>query len=299
MRSPEKKFSPVLRIIGIGLAGILTGLGIWLKPEKPQTAPKNYNPQQQALTSNSSPRSSPSQTFTPHPQSNLNEQRNSAKSSPKKSPGLIKEQEAKWQKFAAKFGTELTPEFNSRGQLVAIHGMPGQGIEADPNFKSRDPQKVSLRGQEIINAAHDLLGLNSDLPLSEPIPRAGLVTAQLYFRETYQGLPLLPEGNLKIDLGPKGEILGLYSDYLAGLKVVPSTRLSSQDAFSKALSSANLSNPGSSSTLDDRKSEGNKVIWVTQATQGHLAYQFLIRGREIIIDAGTGEVLSSRNRKQE
>jgi uncharacterized membrane protein YkoI len=33
--------------------------------------------------------------------------------------------------------------------------------------------------------------------------------------------------------------------------------------------------------------------------QGYVAYQFFIRGREVVVDADTGEILSSKNKKQE
>ncbi len=148
---------------------------------------------------------------------------------------------ARWQKFAENFGSELEPQFDSNGKLISIRGVPGQGVTATRDFRTQDVRQVNLRGQEIVHAAQDLLGINPELPLSPPIPQGGPVTAQVYFRETYRGLTLLPEGNLKLDLGPKGEILGLYSDYISELKVNADFKLSSQEAFVKALASVERS----------------------------------------------------------
>ena len=223
-----------------------------------------------------------------------------------------------FRKFQDKFGSDLEPQFNSEGHLIAVRGTLGQGAAAAPDFTTQDPQKVTLRGQEIVNAAQDLLGLRSELPLSSPIPREGPVTAQLYFRETYRGLTLLPEGTLKIDLGPKGEILELSSDYLAKLNVVSEVRLTSEEALAKALSSVERGTAHglrpAEGNRDSNNTGGNKVVWVVQAgpsagpgamtpalreMQGHVAYQFFVRGREVVIDAGTGLVLFSRNRRQQ
>jgi hypothetical protein len=206
----------------------------------------------------------------------------------------VKDRLKKWQAFKQKFGSDLEPQFNSKGQLVSVRGALGQGHPAAHDFRTGDLQKVTLRGQEILKEAQELLGLRAELPLSSPIPRSGPVTAQLYFKETYRGMALLPEGSLKIDLGPQGELLELYSGYLPKINVVYDGRLSAEDAWVRALASVNRDK---ASLFPN--SGGLKVVWMSQATQGHVAYQFFIRGHEIVIDAANGEVLSSRDRKQQ
>lgn len=277
MSLPEKRILGVLKIflLILGMGGVATVLVISQKQETPPSALPFVIPHVQpssAATLRSKPKDSSSSFMIP------------VDSDPK----------VRWQKFAEKFGSELEPQFDSKGRLISIRGVPGQGMTAARDFRTQDVRQVNLRGQEILHAAQDLLGINPELPLSPPIPQGGPVTAQVYFRETYRGLNLLPEGSLKLDLGPKGEILGLDSDYISELKVNSDFRLSSQEAFVKALASVNRGQ-----SLSVPYVEGNRVVWVIQATQGQAAYRFFIQGREIVIDAGTGRVLSSKNQKQE
>ena len=300
MSASQNRFSTVFRIVAAGIAvgGAVVGLRFWLSDGRPPVPSGQVSRQ-------GIPSASPSLAQAPSIKPAIPKKRSpSASPSPgSKSPvdhERNKEPKEKWQEFTQKFGSDLEPQFNSDGQLISVRGMLGQGVAADTNFRTQDPQKITLRGQEIVSAAQELLGLRAELPLSNPIPQGGPVTAQLYFRETYHGLILLPEGTLKIDLGPKGEILGLDSDYLSKINIISDVRLTSQDAFAKALSSMDRRKSFPISTTPVMPSaEGNKVVWVTQATQGHVAYQFFIQGREVIVDAGTGEVLSSKNRKQE
>ncbi|MEO5971166.1 MAG: hypothetical protein ABIQ95_14655 [Bdellovibrionia bacterium] len=297
MSAPKRKFSAALRIFGLvlGVGGAIAGLRFWFSNGEGVQEERLARPIASSAVSLPIP--------VPSAVPNAPVAKKGGPSSPVAKPTSLVDQKTskeKWQVFTERFGPDLEPQFNADGQLVSIRGVPGQGVAATDDFKTQDPQKVISRGQEILSAAHDLLGLTADLPLSNPIPRGGPLTAQLYFRETYRGLTVLPEGNLKIDLGLKGEILGLSSNYIPEIKVVSDVRLTSQDAFSKALSSMDEGKlPSIAMTHGNSSSEGNKVVWVTQATQGHVAYQFFIRGHEIVIDAGTGEVLSSRDRRQE
>ena len=300
MSASQNSFSTLFRIVTAGLAvgGVVVGLRFWLWGGRPPILSEQ-------LSRQGIPSASPSLTQAPSIVPAIPKKRSpsappSAGSTSQVDHEGKKDLKGKWQQFTQKFGPDLEPQYNSDGQLISVRGVLGQGVAADTHFRTQDLQKITLRGQEIVSAAQDLLGLRAELPLSNPIPQGGPVTAQLYFRETYHGLILLPEGNLKIDLGPKGEILGLDSDYLSKIDIISDVRLTSKEAFAKALSSMDR---GKSFPIPTnpvmRSSEGNKVVWVTQATQGHVAYQFFIHGREVVVDAGTGKVLSSKNRKQE
>jgi hypothetical protein len=296
MSASKRKLFSLFRVCGtlLGVGGVLSGLRFWFSSKDVYQDGQVARPM---VTSVASP-----VVQAPQAVPSVSAAKKRAPSSPAaRSTSLMdqKSSKEKWQVFSERFGSNLEPQFNADGKLISIQGVPGQGAAATDDFKTQDPQKIILRGREILSAAQDLLGLKAELPLSSPIPRGGPVTAQIYFRETYRGLTLLPEGNIKIDLGPKGEILGLHSDYMSKISVVSDVRLTSQDAFAKALSSIDQVKPSPIAMPHGvSPSDGNKVVWVTQATQGHVAYQFFIRGYEVVIDAGTGEILLSRDRRQ-
>jgi hypothetical protein len=206
-------------------------------------------------------------------------------------------QDERWKTFGARFGEALKTERGKDGQVVAIHGAPGSGGKARGGFRPDDSAQVLERAREVVDSAKDLLGIEPRLPLGEPTVRTGPLSAQVYFPETMNGLPLEPAGSVSVDLGRDGEILGVNSNYSRGVQVANERSLSADQAKSKA--EAVVPEPGSSlGTLG-----GNPVIWVTNsgsggAPVGRYAYDFNVAGRQVVVDAGNGEVLFRRDRRQ-
>src|SRR5205823_3564645 len=122
--------------------------------------------------------------------------------------------------------------------------------------------------------------------------RGSSVSAQVYFSQTHEGLLIIPGGEVKVDLGPQGELLGLYSSYAMNVVIVNEIRLDSEQAKAKVISF--FQDPKLESLYIDG---GARMIWV-QGHEGRYVYQFSVRGQEIIVDAQTGKILSSRNRRQ-
>ncbi len=187
-----------------------------------------------------------------------------------------------WNAFKAKFGSDLQSEFTPDGKLIAIHGTIGSGQFANSDFRPNDPEKVIMRAREVIHEGRPLLGVRSNWPLDQGVAKEGSISAQVFFNETYDGIPLAPVGSVKVDLGSKGELIALYSDYTSDVHIRNKTVLSQAQAQLKAFSS---------------KDSGSKVIWV-MGQDAYYAYRFMVQGHQIIIDAQTGQVLSRRDQRQ-
>ena len=196
---------------------------------------------------------------------------------------------AHWSEFAKKFGKSLKPEFNDRGQLLSIQGALNGDAEGISGFNPENSQQVIARAREVVAAAGPLIGIVQDWPLGDPQMNSSKLSAQVYFSQTYQGMPVAPVGSIKVDLGGHGELLGLYSNYAVPVKVVNHVVLKEEDAKTKAL----LEVPSRSAHIET----GSKLIWV-QGTEGYYAYQFLISGRVCVVDAENGRILSNRDKRQ-
>lgn len=205
--------------------------------------------------------------------------------------------ETAWRDFSARFGEELKVERSADGHVAAIRGKPGSGEKAAGDFRPNDSDKALARAREVVDAAADLLAIEPGLPLGEPSVRTGAISAQVYFPETLGGLPLAPAGSVTVDLGPQGEILNLTSDYVRGVQVANVRSLSADQARAKAEAAV----PASDASL--ATIGGNPVVWVTRtgeggAPVGHQAYNFTVAGRQVVVDAGNGDVLFRRDRRQ-
>jgi hypothetical protein len=173
-------------------------------------------------------------------------------------------------------------------------------VRAHSGFDPNDPQKAIERAKEILAEAESLLGVQAHQPLSQPIAKTGAVSAQVFFREEVAGLPLSPSGNVTVDLGPQGELVGLHSDYVRDVKVENSPQLDRESAKQRALlalSDTEASNPG-------KPEGGAHIIWIAQrlnpgeSTSARHAFAYLYQGRQVVIDAQTGSILSRRDRRE-
>jgi hypothetical protein len=198
-------------------------------------------------------------------------------------------------KFHEKVGAELRVGLTREGRLESARGAPGTGARAGADFTPDDPQKAIARAREVLAAAREAMGVDDELPLGMPIAKASATSAQVFFHETLEGVPLAPVGTVSVDLGPQGELLGLSSDYLPGVRVV-NARTHTADEL---LKSAATAVPGVTSAL--KPSGGSPIIWVAQnsagAVEGRHAYEYQVQGHQVIVDASTGEILRKRDHR--
>lgn len=196
-----------------------------------------------------------------------------------------------WEKFLTDFGPNLYPQFTLSAQLVSVRGSPQNQITLDGSFNPQNNVQAIKRAQEIITAASQLLGIHPKWPLDFVVSHGSSISAQVFLSESYEGMRVAPSGHIKVDLGPEGQLLALYSDYVSPEQVTKVENLSKSEAGLKALAIV--------TQMAERQLQpalGEKIIWVT-GNQGYLAYEYKIRGQAIVIDANTGRVLSSRDKR--
>lgn len=206
--------------------------------------------------------------------------------------------EKEWNLFKSRFGQNLTAEYATNGRLAVVHGNAGQGRKASSAFDVTDRQAAIQRAREVIEGAYDLLGINPNSPLADhPVARNSETSVQVYFRETRGGYPVEPNGQITVDLGKDGELLGLYSSYIPDIDIENSVNLGSDQAKVKA------GQISVDTQIGLRAEGGRQILWVAQNSameakaQGRIAYEFLIQGRQVVVDAGSGEILFSRDRR--
>jgi len=207
------------------------------------------------------------------------------------------DRDSRWNAFREKFGTELRGEFHG-GRLVSLQGALGTGAKAGADFDSADPRKVVARAREILAASRELLGLSAEFPLDGPKAIPGPASAQAVFRETVDGVPIAPQGAITMDLGPQGELLGVDSSYLSPVQITNSVRLTEAQARDKALAAIH------DSVESGMKVEGgSRLVWVTdpapegRAAVARHAYEYSVKGRQVLVDAGDGSIITTRDRR--
>ena len=203
-------------------------------------------------------------------------------------PSEAPQPKANWEKFQSEFGDELDGNFSDTGILLSVQGKVNRNNPAPSNFRTDNEQEVRARAKEILDSAKSLLGVENRAPLILSKTRLGPYSAQVFYSETNNGIPIAPMGEVKIDLGPHGELLGLYSSYVSEIPFHTEFQLSPSEARSRAL--ANRPQAG-------QAIGGRRIIWVASG-EGRAAYEYSIRGHEIVIDAKTGEILSEENSRQ-
>ncbi len=148
----------------------------------------------------------------------------------------------------------------------------------------------------MIDSARELLGIREELPLGESVARGDSTSAQVFFQEVHDGIELAPAGGVTVDLGPHGELIELSSNYVPAIHVSNQQRLSLGEAELKAQESA-----GASGRV--RVEGGARVLWLTpgrrtgDAQEARHAYDFMVRGKQIVVDAESGSVLYKRDRR--
>lgn len=195
--------------------------------------------------------------------------------------------------FKEKFGQELGVETNRKGQLLRVRGSLSISTRFRGEYKSDDPAHVLARAREVLESAAGLIGIRQDSPCGEPEVTAGAGSAQVVFKQYYDGKPLEPLGKITIDIGPRGELVALYSTYATGFEMVNNDVIDRAVAFE----AARRAQPSMHAAL---ASGGRKVIWVAQAEkmEGRYSYEFHVEGRRIIIDAGNGKVIFTRDMRK-
>ncbi|OFZ85519.1 MAG: hypothetical protein A2603_16965 [Bdellovibrionales bacterium RIFOXYD1_FULL_55_31] len=200
-----------------------------------------------------------------------------------------------WKNFEASFGTGFEPQWRE-GLLASIRATNGKlrnpnARAAQSGFESQDSEQVLARARELLAALELLVGVEAELPLEGPVVRVGDISAHIFFQETWRGIPIEPLGKVSIDLGSNGELRGFDSTYVRGLRIKNQVGFSMEEGRIKALSWFYRSQPEKQGV---QVAGGKQIIWVSGQNGWH-AYEYFVRGYQIVIDAMTGELLYGRS----
>jgi hypothetical protein len=199
-----------------------------------------------------------------------------------------------WARFKEKYGEHLVARFSSEHFVTSIQGEVGRGVPVGLEFDSTNESQLKERASEILHSLSQLIGERKEWPIEFIEVRGGPSSGQVFFRETYDGLVVKPLGMIKVDFGPKGELLGFYSDYDSQVQAVVPAVLSEgevQDLARKALGLKGRMEAGLSAMRP-----GERIVWVS-AGKARVAYEFFVEGRNIVVDAQTGRTILFRDRR--
>jgi hypothetical protein len=199
-----------------------------------------------------------------------------------------------WQNFISEFGTKLSARFTPQGSLYSISGIPGDGSAYAVGFDPSQPEQAVRRAKDILSKASKLIGISSIAGFEDPSVKTGKFSAQVYFQQKMAGVSLAPGGVVKIDLGPKGELVGLHSSYVDGLNVEGGFVISKDEAATIAVRALSLVDP-----KPTKADGGRKIIWTPRSRQeGIPSYEFSVTGFNVVVSAVDGKILYKRDRRQ-
>jgi hypothetical protein len=163
-------------------------------------------------------------------------------------------------------------------------------LPAPGKFSVKNPADALARAESILATLKPAILFNSTWPLGEPVVRGHSRSAEIYFNESYSGKLLVPIGSVRIDLGPKGELVSFYSDYRGDLTVTNHARLRLIEIKRAVLDQA--SRAGQELPI---LGGGSPIIWVSGGN-ATFAYRLSTRTLEqtsdhLIVDAESGKII--------
>jgi hypothetical protein len=174
-----------------------------------------------------------------------------------------------------------TPTHSPVSTVSPMSSAPDEGF--DPSSR----EKAIARAESILKKHAKASGIDRKA-LGEPRVRVGEASAQVFYKQNFEGAKVIPYGNVTVDLGPKGELLALDSDY------VPEPR-----SENRRVLSAKEAMPASASGLETIV--GAPVFFMAYpeaGSPGRHAYEYNIEGKQVLVDASNGQVIFQRDRRK-
>ena len=272
-----RALKPALAGMLVLLLGLAAYRGLARRPERGAI---ELPPNQPVFSARTEPSPPPAAPIAPRPAETAGPRR--AQRAP---PGP-----EQWTAFRDRFGGGLTPTYAADGRLLSVRGRVGVGARTESKFQPTDPQAAIARAREILEAARDLLEVESDYPLGEPQARGSDLSVQVAFAETHDGRVIAPYGSVSVLLGADGELLRLESSYVPGPDLVNRPSLGPEQARRVAFGPA-----------PPTGEPGRPLLWVTRdegGPRGYYAFEFRSQGRQVIVDAADGHVLFRKDLQQ-
>lgn len=202
----------------------------------------------------------------------------------------IRRMQQSFENVKARYGADLQAMFSQDGRITQLRGHARPDLKGKTGFSTKDPALAKKAASELLQSARDALGITGRSPVGDPLVQTGDITAQVYFRQLYEGLVVLPHGTITVNLGPSGELLQLDSDYLPNVKVTNWASISPD----QAKMSIPKYEDGSGKIMG-----GSLIVWATPGSEAKKAYEYFSDGRQIIIDAQNGQVITTRDRRMQ
>jgi hypothetical protein len=198
------------------------------------------------------------------------------------------------------WGAHFEVTRNEEGEWVAIEGSLKASVPAASGaFHSLQPDSVLRQAEAVLSDLGPLLGVPAALPLGAPQVRVGPRSAQVFYQQTYRGVPLWPSGTWRVDFGPEGQLLRLDRDRVQVLRILP------EGGPSGALPGGAWGGGGGWATSVFGNAFGGPpaaqelLIWIESRGVGRWAYRTQRRGQLKIVDAQTGQVLWNQNLRRQ
>ncbi|MBL7717126.1 MAG: PepSY domain-containing protein [Bdellovibrionales bacterium] len=228
--------------------------------------------------------------------------------SPVISPSPLSEQDIKapsskrmqqsFENVKSRYGADLQAMFSQDGRVTQLRGRVRPDLKGKTGFSTKDPGHAKKLATELIQSARDALGITGRSPVGDPLVQTGDISAQVYFRQLYEGLVVQPHGTITVNLGPSGELIQLDSDYLPGVRVTNWASISPDQALA-AVPKFDDEDSESGGKSTGRILGGSLIVWAVPGTEARKAYEYYSSGRQVIVDAQTGKVISTRDRRMQ
>jgi hypothetical protein len=296
--------------LGLGVISfLLIGVGVWLARSNQKSEPslRASNLTREASSPShavSPPNPGPSPLFSSTARSRIAVSRDSQVNIPRL------EDEGR-----SRFGEALKFEWADGNLLARVRGGVGLPGPAGGKFDPKDRARALSRAKEILQTFAPGLGDSEAVRFEVHSFRATGVSAQIEFQQEWDGVPLAPLGHVAVDLGPSGELLSLEADTLREVEVSNSRKLGEAQARERAQATleatgdrdrdAGVGVDAEGKGERPRMGGGRLVVWVSRTmpqgsgrVQARFAYEYSIQGRQVIVDAETGEILFRRDQRQ-
>jgi len=189
-----------------------------------------------------------------------------------------------WDAFEKKFGNQLSKKV-VEGRVVRIQGRRSSN---GPFLTLSSKEKVLRRAQEVLQASQGVM--NFEGQLGEPKVALGEYSAHVVWDQLVDGVPLVPDGDLTLHLGQRGEILGLFSRLKSKVEILNERILSGEQVRAQ---------------YSKRKMVGGPlaVAWVVKKPSVHQAkvrhaYEMNLDGHQVIVDAQDGKIIFERDQRR-
>jgi hypothetical protein len=213
-------------------------------------------------------------------------------------PLSVQDFDRSWKRFQEVFGEGFDATFTDDRRLSHVRAGEGSSIGA-LNYKRGNKEAALKRAEEVLHEAGSLIRIDPVLPLVARDVLSDEISSKVEFAQTYKNVPIEPFGKVTVQLDEAGGLRGLYSNYISDPVI---TNEPTQDP--SVLKDSLLSQVHFTPDHPDQVSTGTLILFAPgpQDSESKVpltyAYRFFVDGREVVVDASNGKILSEKDRRQ-